>query len=54
MISFSILCFIIAAVIFFIAAFSGWKAYPWHGGLIAAGLFFLTVGTIASQAKVTQ
>jgi hypothetical protein len=34
--------FLIALVLFVIAAFSGWRTYPWYGGLVALGLAFFT------------
>lgn len=47
-ITLSILCLLIAAVIFAIATW--WS--PARGNLIAAWLFFLTVGIMADQVKV--
>jgi hypothetical protein len=32
--------FLVAVILFVIAAFSGYRAYPWHTGLVALGLAF--------------
>jgi hypothetical protein len=34
--------FLIALVCFVLAAFGGYRAYPWYGGLVALGLAFFT------------
>jgi hypothetical protein len=32
--------FLVAVVCFALAAFGGYRAYPWYGGLVALGLAF--------------
>jgi len=34
--------FLVAVVCFVLAAFGGYRAYPWYGGLVALGLAFAT------------
>jgi hypothetical protein len=32
--------FLVAVILFVLAAFGGYRAYPWYGGLVALGLAF--------------
>lgn len=50
----SLLFLLLATFCFGFATFAGYRAYPWHGGLIAAGLFFLTLSFLSEQVKVAQ
>jgi hypothetical protein len=34
--------FLVALILFIIAAFSSYRTYPWYGGLVALGLAFFT------------
>ena len=49
-IAISLLCLIIAAVLFGIAAF--WE--PYHQRLISGGLFFFAVSFLAASLKIVQ